>query len=231
MSYSLAQIAAALDATNLKLDATGADLETLCHTAVANRVAAVCVYPTSVALCRKILGSSEMGLAAVIGFPSGRFTTRSKAVEIDEVAAMGASEVDIVLNYAALLAGQSKIVATEAASLADVCRKVGLVSKFIVETCSLNRDQKIAMLRISEDAGADFIKTSTGFAQAGADPDDIRLWKESMSGNHLRIKASGGIRTRDQVETFLKAGASRIGLSSVEAILGDESVRPVDGDY
>lgn len=219
MSRSLAEIATALDATNLKLDASKTDIETLCHDALAQSVATVCVYPTSVPLCRRILGSGEVGVAAVIGFPSGRYSVRSKCVEIDEVASMGASEVDIVLNYPALIEGQTTLVAKEANLLAETCRKVGLVSKFIVETCYLTQDQKLAMLRICEDSGVNFIKTSTGFGSAGAQLADVELWAQSKKSSHLKIKASGGIRDREQVEAFLDAGASRIGLSSAQAVL------------
>jgi len=229
MSLSLSEIAGSLDATNLKLDATTADIEKLCHDALAYSVAAVCVYPTSIPQCRKILGSGDVGLAAVIGFPSGRFSTRSKCVEIDEVAAMGASEVDIVLDYAALIQGRRDEVAREANKITETCRNVGLTSKFIVETCYLDHNQKLAMLSICEKAGADFIKTSTGFGSAGAQLADVRLWAESKSSSHIKIKASGGIRTREQVEAFLVAGADRIGLSSAKAVLGEDSAAGNDG--
>jgi deoxyribose-phosphate aldolase len=221
MARSLPEIAASLDATNLKLDATEADIEGLCHDALAHGVAAVCVYPTNVPRCRRILGSGEVGLAAVVGFPSGRYTTRSKGAEIDEIASMGASEADIVLDYPALLAGHRERVEKEAHDLAAVCRKVGLVSKFIVETCYLDEAAKETMLRICEDSGADFIKTSTGFGAAGARVEDVEAWAAARSGDRPRIKASGGIRTRAQVEAFLDAGATRIGLSSAKTVLGD----------
>ncbi len=230
MSFTLSEIAASLDATNLKLDATNADIEALCQDALAFSVATVCVYPTSVSLCRRILGSGDVGIASVIGFPSGRYTARSKMVEIDEVASQGASEVDIVLNYPALREGETERVAREAAVLSETCRKVGLLSKFIVETCYLTHEQKILMLKLCEDAGADFIKTSTGFGSAGAQMDDIRLWAGARTSPHLKIKASGGIRTRAQVESFLASGVSRIGLSSAKAILSEASETD-DGGY
>lgn len=221
--YTIDQIAGTLDATNLKLDATTADIDKLCQDALAQGVAAVCVYPGSVVRCRGILGSGDVGLAAVVGFPSGRFSISSKIAEIDELAVKGASEVDVVLNYPALIAGESQVVAKEAKSLADTCRKVGLLSKFIVETCFLSEDQKLTMLRICEDAGANFIKTSTGFGSGGAQLKDIELWVKNRKSPSLKIKASGGIRTRQQVEAFLQAGASRIGLSSAAAVLSDNT--------
>tara|TARA_S200002703_G_C3612752_1_gene188138 strand:- start:29 stop:460 length:432 start_codon:yes stop_codon:yes gene_type:complete len=140
---------------------------------------------------------------------------------------MGASEVDIVLNYSALIEGKFDQVQKEASVLAEACRKVGLVSKFIVETCYLDHPQKMDMLKICETAGANFIKTSTGFGSAGAQLEDVRRWNEAKTTPHLKIKASGGIRTREQVESFLNAGATRIGLSSAKAVLSDES----DGSY
>ncbi|MBC2602110.1 deoxyribose-phosphate aldolase [Puniceicoccus vermicola] len=231
MPFSLSEIAGALDATNLKLDASAADIEALCHDALGHSVATVCVYPTNVPLCRKILGSGDVGIAAVIGFPSGRYSTRSKIVEIDEVSAMGASEVDIVLNYPALIEGQTEALRKEASQLAEACRKVGLVSKFIVETCYLDEAQKLTMLDICEKAGANFIKTSTGFGSAGAQLADIELWAKAKTSSHLKIKASGGIRTREQVEAFLTAGASRIGLSSAKAVLSESSTEGSSGGY
>jgi len=222
--FTTDEIAGTLDATNLKLDASTAEIEKLCQDALAQGVAAVCVYPGSVARCRTILGSGDVGLAAVVGFPSGRFSVASKITEIDELAAVGASEVDIVLNYPALIAGETQVVAKEAKSLADTCRKVGLLSKFIVETCYLNREQKLFMLKVCEDAGANFIKTSTGFGNNGAQLEDIELWVQYRKAPALKIKASGGIRTRKQVISFLKAGVSRIGLSSAATVLSEQDM-------
>jgi len=231
MPFSLSQLAASLDATNLKLDASIADIESLCHDALAHSVAAVCIYPKSVALCRKILGSGDVGIAAVIGFPSGRYSVASKRTEIDEIAALGASEADIVLDYPALLAGRKDLLAKEATDLAETCRKVGLLSKFIVETCYLDAEAKGTMLSICEDSGADYIKTSTGFGSGGADLEDVKAWASARTSSHLKIKASGGIKTRKQVEAFLLAGASRIGLSSAKAVLADEKDPERVGDY
>jgi len=231
MPFTLSEIAASLDATNLKLDASEQDIEALCHDALAHSVAAVCVYPTSVALCRKVLGSGDVGLAAVIGFPSGRYSIASKCTEIDEVAAQGASEVDIVVNYPALIAGRRDLIEKEVSDLANTCRKVGLLSKFIVETCYLDAESKKTMLSICEDSGADFIKTSTGFGSGGANLDDIKAWAAARSSTHLKIKASGGIRSREQVEAFLEAGASRIGLSSAKAVLQEDGERVRDDSY
>lgn len=219
MSYSLEEIAASLDATNLKLDAAKAEIETLCHESLASKVASVCVYPASVPVCREILGTAGVGLAAVVGFPSGRYGVGAKCREIEEVVVAGATEIDAVLNYSALVDGDRALVAKEAKRLAETCREAGALSKFIVETCFLNRSQKLDMLRICEDAGADFIKTSTGFGSAGGQVDDVKLWADERRSATLRIKASGGIRSREQVVAFLSAGASRIGLSSARAVL------------
>lgn len=221
MSYSLKEIASSLDATNLKLEATRSDIESLCQESLANRVASVCVYPNSVPICREILGPGEIGLAAVVGFPSGRYAVASKCLEIEEVAAAGATEIDAVLDYPALVDGQFNVVAAEASRLAESCRQAGALSKFIVETCYLDRQQKLDMLHICEDAGANFIKTSTGFGSAGAQLEDVQLWASERKSDELKIKASGGIRSRDQVVAFLEAGASRIGLSSAKAVLAD----------
>jgi len=224
MPYSLSEIAATLDATNLKLDASSADIECLCRESLAKRVASVCVYPASLSLCRELIDAGEgaVGLAAVVGFPSGRYASKAKSVEIEQAVEAGATEIDAVLNYPALIDGGYGLVAQEARDLAETCRQAGALSKFIVETCFFDRKQKLEMLRICEDAGADFIKTSTGFGSAGAQLEDVALWASERRSDTLKIKASGGIRTREQVVSFLDAGASRIGLSSAKAVLSDD---------
>lgn len=214
------EIASALDSTNLKLDARPEDIARLCEEAIALQVKAVCVYPSSVPQCAALLAGSGVGLAAVVGFPSGRFSVESKRAELATLAPAGATEVDVVIDYSALWeTGGHARVGMEIAALASTAREHGLLSKFIVETCFLSGEEKRRVLDACIEGGADFIKTSTGFGSAGADLEDIRTWARARGDAPLKIKASGGIRTREQVEAFLAAGAERIGLSGAAAVL------------
>jgi deoxyribose-phosphate aldolase len=154
----------------------------------------------------------------VIGFPSGRFSTAAKAAEITAAHAAGAHEVDIVMNYSALHEHAAHTVEAEIKSLTHLAHGYGQLVKIIVETCFLTHDQKLIALRLCEDAGADFIKTSTGFGTAGAKVEDIAFWADKRRGN-IQIKASGGIKTLADALALLNAGAMRLGTSSAGAIL------------
>lgn len=215
-----AQFAATLDSTNLRLDATGGDIEALCREAVAGGFACVMIYPTSVPLAARVLAGSAMRIGTVVGFPSGRFTTQAKAAEIHAMAKAGAHEVDIVMDYAALRAGDAAAVGAELAELAKIAHGNGQLIKVIAETCFLNEAQMLDALRLCEDAGADFIKTSTGFGTAGAKREQIELWARNRRGG-IRLKASGGIKTLADALALLDAGALRLGTSSAAALLAE----------
>jgi len=225
-------IASTLDSTNLKLEARPEDIAALCREAIALGVKAVCVYPASVPACASLLKGSGVALAAVVGFPSGRFAVESKRAEIVHLASAGADEVDVVINYPALWEeGGRARVAQEIADLAETARDQGLISKFIVETCLLSAEEKRWVLGACLDGRADFIKTSTGFSSAGADLEDVRSWAAARGDAPLKIKASGGIRTLAQVEAFIAAGADRIGLSAAAAVLAEvDGARPAAGE-
>jgi len=212
------EFAAHLDATNLKLDSSDGELCALCDEAAVAGYASVCVYPTSVSLCSNILYNSSVGVCTVIGFPHGRSSLESKRGEILYAKEQGADEVDIVMNYPALRAGEKSLVAEELLRLCEVARKADLRSKVIVETCFLNEEQKLAALRICEAAGADFIKTSTGFGPGGATLEDVQLFKAHRTGS-IKIKASGGIRTLHDALAFIDAGAERLGVSAAASLL------------
>jgi deoxyribose-phosphate aldolase len=215
-------IASTLDSTNLKLEARPEDIAALCREAVALGVKAVCVYPASVPACASLLNGSGVALAAVVGFPSGRFAVESKRAEIVALASAGAEEVDVVINYPALWEGGGRVrVAEEIAELAAAARDHGMISKFIVETCFLSAEEKRWVLDACVEGRADFIKTSTGFGSAGADLEDVRAWAAARGDAPLKIKASGGIRTLAQVEAFIAAGAERIGLSGAAGVLAE----------
>jgi deoxyribose-phosphate aldolase len=220
MNLTPAQLAAHLDSTNLRLDASAADITALCHEAAQHRFACVMIYPASVSLAAKVLAGSGIKIGTVIGFPSGRFSTESKAAEIDAMHVAGAHEVDIVMNYAALRDGDLDHVAHELRTLTRRAHDHGQLVKVIVETCYLNTDQRITALRLCEDAGAEFIKTSTGFGAAGAKVEHIAAWAAARRGP-IQLKASGGIKTLADARALIDAGATRLGTSSAAAILAE----------
>lgn len=220
MTLTPAQLAATLDSTNLRLDATSADIEKLCHEAAAQRFACVMIYPTSIPLAARVLAGTGLRIGTVIGFPSGRFATAAKAAEITAAHAAGAHEVDIVMDYGALREGQLTMVAAEVTQLTALAHKLGLLIKVIVETCYLRDDDLLPALRICEDAGADFIKTSTGFGSAGAKTAHLSLWATQRRGK-IQLKAAGGIKTLADAQTLLAAGAARLGTSNAAAIVAE----------
>ena len=215
-----ADFAATLDATNLKLDASDGEICALCDEAAHAGYASVCVYPTSVSMCADILYNTSARVCTVIGFPHGRSSLEAKREEILRAKHHGAAEVDIVMNYAALRAGEKGLVTEELMQLCQTARDAQLLTKIIVETCFLNEAQKLAGLSACETAGADFIKTSTGFGSAGANVDDIQLFATQRTGP-IKIKASGGIRSLSSALALLDAGAERLGVSAAAALLAE----------
>lgn len=215
-----AQLAASLDSTNLRLDASAAEIDALCLEALRLNFACVMIYPASVPLAAAALAGSRMKIGTVIGFPSGRFSTAAKSAEIDAMAAAGAHEVDIVMNYAALRDGDLKLVDAELRALSQRAHNHGQLVKVIVETCYLDADQRLTALRLCEDAGVDFIKTSTGFGSAGAKVEHIAAWAAARRGS-IQLKASGGIKTLADARALLAAGATRLGTSNAAAILAE----------
>lgn len=213
------EFAAKLDATNLKLDATRKDIRTLCEEANRNGYAAVCVYPCYVRFCADLLKNSGVKVCTVVGFPHGCSGIESKLKEIVQAQKDGAQEVDVVIHHAALRSGDLETVADETFRLCETARKADLISKVIVETCYLNEAQKLTALNTCEQAGADFIKTSTGFGSGGATTEDIQLFAKHRTGA-IKIKASGGIRTLDKALALIDSGAERLGVSAAGHLLG-----------
>ncbi|MGC4070932.1 MAG: deoxyribose-phosphate aldolase [Nibricoccus sp.] len=234
MTLTPEQFAATLDSTNLRLDATAAEIINLCREAQTHRFACVMIYPASVPLAGQVLAGTGVRIGTVIGFPSGRFTTAAKAAEIDAMARSGAHEVDIVMNYAALRDGRETDVAVELTELTRRAHGHGQLVKVITENCYLNEAQILAALRLCEDAGVDFIKTSTGFGSAGAKLEHIKLWAGNRRGP-IKIKAAGGIKTLPDSLALLAAGAERLGTSSAGALLaeyrGEKSAPAASGAY
>lgn len=214
-------IAPRIDATLLALDATSGQIEAACRSAVEFGCASVCVNPVWVPLVSKALSGSKVRTCSVAGFPLGASTTRQKLSEIEEAIKGGAQEIDLVMNLGWFKARELDRVRSElGAAAALVHEGVGLL-KVIIETSVLQPNEIIQASKLVQEAGADFVKTSTGYGSRGASLEDIRLIRQTV-GTETRIKASGGIRTREAAEGFLKAGADRLGISSFVQVIGEK---------
>jgi deoxyribose-phosphate aldolase len=215
-----AALAAMIDHTFLKPFGPPADVESLCQEAVEHGFATVGVNPAEVEHCCALLAGSGVRVGAAIGFPLGQNTVSVKTHETQDAIARGATEIDTVINLRLLKAGQDELVYREIATIVEVCKSNGVISKIILETCYLIDKEKELICRLAMKAGADFVKTSTGFGSAGAKVADVRLMR-SVCGPTMGIKASGGIRTLADVLAMIDAGATRIGTSSgVEIMRG-----------
>ncbi|MFS8579664.1 MAG: deoxyribose-phosphate aldolase [Novibacillus thermophilus] len=210
-------LASIIDHTLLKPDATSDQIDTLCHEALTYQFASVCVNPVWVAQCAERLRGSRVRVCTVVGFPLGATTTAVKATETEDAVQNGAAEIDVVLNIGWL---KSSFFERVAADITEVVRAAGtsVPVKVILETGLLTDEEKKTACRISREAGAAFVKTSTGFAGSGATVRDIRLMREAV-GPRMGVKASGGIRDYDTAIAMVHAGATRIGSSSSVAII------------
>jgi len=204
-------LASYIDHTLLKPTATPAQIEKLCQEAMQYKFASVCVNSYNVKLCAKIFGSQGIAVCSVVGFPLGANTISTKAFETETVITDGATEVDMVMNIGAFKAANYKYVHDDIKILKDICGQY--ILKVIIETAYLNDDEIIKACQISRDAGADFVKTSTGFASAGANFEHVALMKKTV-GDTMKIKAAGGIKTKADALTMIEAGANRLGTSS-----------------
>ena len=198
-----------IDYTNLKPDATRADIEELCKIAKERGYANVCVNGAYVALCKQSLRGSGVGVACVVGFPLGASTTEVKAFEAAKAVEDGADEIDMVMAIGALKDGDFDYVAKDIAAVKHAC---GVTLKVIIEECLLTDEQIAEAARICVRSGADIVKTSTGFSKAGATLHAIEIIKANCGS--LGIKAAGGIRDADTARAFIEAGATRIGASA-----------------
>jgi deoxyribose-phosphate aldolase len=213
MEKSAAGIASLIDHTLLRPDATRAQIEGLCREALDCQFATVCVNPTWVALAAERLAGSPVGVCAVVAFPFGASTARTKAYEAGQAIADGASEVDAVLNVGALKSGDVAAVRKDVDAVTAACRHGRTICKVIIEAGLLTDAEKIEACRIVQAAGAEFVKTSTGFAGAGATAADVALIRRVV-GSAMGIKAAGGIRDLATLEAMVAAGATRIGTSA-----------------
>lgn len=204
-----------VDHTLLKPEATPEQIAALCAEAAEHGTASVCVNGSYVALAKKLL-DGKAKVCAVIGFPLGAMSTAAKAFEAAEAIRDGADEIDMVIHIGQLKAGNTDYVLED---IKAVKAAIGdHILKVIIETCLLTEEEKITMCRLVTESGAEYIKTSTGFSTGGATFDDVRLFAEHV-GEGVKIKAAGGIRSRKDMEEFLRLGASRLGTSSAVKIL------------
>jgi deoxyribose-phosphate aldolase len=209
----VAALAALIDHTLLKPDATEADIRNLCAEAREYGFASVCINPSWVPLAAKLLSGAKSKVCTVIGFPLGATSTIAKVCEAEEAIADGAKELDMVINIGALKSGNRVAVQSEIGSISEAAHKFGAICKVIIETCLLTHDEKVAASKLAKAAGADFVKTSTGFSTGGATTEDIKLMRETV-GPTMGVKASGGIRTLSDLRAMVAAGATRIGASA-----------------
>jgi len=211
-------LARLIDHAVLKPDSTIADNETGCRTALEYQVAGLCVMPCWVEFCAEFVSRSPVRLGTVIGFPHGSAVTAAKLREAELALRDGARELDAVVNFSRVLSGDWGSVTREIAALTETAHAGGAIVKFIFENCYLSGADKIRLCRICSEAGADFVKTSTGFGPGGALEEDVRLMVDNVSAG-TRVKAAGGIRDLDRALAMKEAGAARIGTSSTAAIL------------
>jgi deoxyribose-phosphate aldolase len=211
-------VAALIDHTLLKPEATRAQVAKLCAEAVKYGFCSVMVNPANVAQAVSLVQGSSVLVGTVIGFPLGATTGTAKLAEAVDGLRLGAKELDMVINIGALKTGERTVVSSEIKALADLAHRSGAILKVIIETALLDTDEKILACKLSVDAGADFVKTSTGFSTAGATVSDVALMR-GVVGTGIGVKAAGGIRTASDVLAMMDAGANRIGASASVAIV------------
>ncbi|MBU7217973.1 deoxyribose-phosphate aldolase [Staphylococcus gallinarum] len=214
-----------IDHTLLKPEATKDQIDKLISEAKEYNFKSICINPTHVQYAAEQLTDSDVLVCTVIGFPLGATTTETKIFETEDVIKKGASEVDMVINIGALKDGNYDLVQKDIEGVVGAAN--GKTVKVIIETCLLTDEEKVKASELSKAAGADFVKTSTGFAGGGATPEDVKLMKDTV-GDALEVKASGGVRNLEDFNKMIEAGATRIGASAgIQIIQGLES----DSDY
>ncbi|WP_198025660.1 deoxyribose-phosphate aldolase [Bacillus sp. J37] len=217
----MSKIANMIDHTALKADTTRDVIEKLCQEATEYQFASVCVNPTWVDTAAQLLKNSEVKVCTVIGFPLGANTPETKAFETKDAIEKGATEVDMVINIGALKDKNDDLILKDIKAVVDAANGKAL-TKVIIETSLLTEEEKVRACELSVKAGADFVKTSTGFSTGGATVEDISLMRKTV-GPTIGVKASGGVRDTEGAEALIKAGATRIGASSGVAIIKGEA--------
>jgi deoxyribose-phosphate aldolase len=221
-------VAGLIDHTLLKPDATRQDIETLCREAADYEFASVCVNPTWVALCARLLRNSRVKVCSVVGFPLGATTADAKHFETRRAIFDGACEIDMVINVGALKSGDLRVVERDIEAVTTPCREAGALSKVIIEAVLLTDEEKITACTLAKAAGADYVKTSTGFGPGGATAHDVALMRQVV-GDDMGVKAAGGVRDLEALKAMVAAGASRIGASAgVRIVRESQGRQPID---
>ena len=218
-------VASMIDHTLLKPDATRAQIEELCREAAQFKFATVCVNPTWVATCARLLVGSGVGVCSVVGFPLGATTGDVKSYETRRAIFDGAREIDMVINIGALKSNDLRTVERDIEAVAVPCRDAGALSKVIIEAALLTDEEKITACTLAKAAGADYVKTSTGFGPGGATAADVALMRQVV-GADMGVKAAGGVRDLEGLRAMIAAGASRVGASA-----GVKIVQQARGEY
>lgn len=221
-------IAKTIDHSLLRPELDDAFVEDGCRLAAAYDVASVCVRPADVVRAKAILAGTEVAVGTVIGFPHGNHLTETKVFEARRALADGATELDMVIQIGALKSGRDAEVQADIAAVVEVAHAGGAIVKVIFENAYLTDDEKVRACRLSEAAGADFVKTSTGFAPGGATHEDLALMRRSVSP-HVQIKAAGGVRTLDALLAVMALGVTRIGATATSTIIDDFRARRAGG--
>lgn len=210
---AVGSVSGMIDHTLLKPDATRADIERLCREAAEFHFATVCVNPTWVATAARLVRGSGVGVCSVVGFPLGATPADVKNYETRRAIFDGATEIDMVINIGALKSGDLRTVERDIDSVVEPCRQCGVMSKVIIEAALLTDDEKITACTLAKAAGADFVKTSTGFASGGATAADVALMRRVV-GTDMGVKAAGGVRDLEGLKAMVAAGATRVGASA-----------------
>jgi len=218
-------VAAMIDHTLLKPDAARREIEALCREAAEYTFASVCVNPTWVAACAGLLQGTVVRVCSVVGFPLGATTPDVKHYETRRVIFDGATEVDMVINIGALKSGDVRLVERDIEAVTSACRDSGVLSKVIIEAALLTDEEKITASTLAKAAGADYVKTSTGFASGGATPADVALMRRVV-GDEMGVKAAGGVRDLEGLKAMVAAGATRIGASAGVRIVQESRGQP-----
>lgn len=211
-----------IDHTLLKPEATAEQIAQLCYEARKYNFASVCINPGYVKLCAELLAGSPVKVCTVIGFPLGATSTDVKAFEAQSAIQHGATEIDMVINIGALKTRDLQTVASDIREVVKASHERGALVKVIIETALLNEEEKVLACLLAKEAGADYVKTSTGFASGGATVEDVALMRRVV-GPAMGVKAAGGIRTREDAENMVKAGATRLGASAGVKIVQSET--------
>jgi deoxyribose-phosphate aldolase len=227
-------VAAMIDHTLLKPDATKSEIETLCREAREFGFASVCVNATWVATCARLVRGSPVAVCSVVGFPLGATTADTKQYETRRAIFDGAREIDMVINVGALKSGDLHLVESDIRAVTSACRESNVLSKVIIETALLTDDEKVAACTLAKAAAADFVKTSTGFVPGGATAEDVALMRRVV-GPEMGVKAAGGVRDLASAQAMIDAGADRIGASVgvkiVQESRGQAPTSPAPGGY